>query len=150
MSRESRKGPSRDGPDVSCSGGLADPVTIGTVTGAHGVRGTVRVRPAGAGEHLRKGLSPLVAGVRRAIATELRLFTSDLTVDLARLTTGYDWSTEDLDMSADLMVAAMLGTVVSLLEVDARHPSDADAILSHARRQLRLIALGMGAWRSKN
>ncbi|MDT4912943.1 MAG: hypothetical protein QOC66_2071, partial [Pseudonocardiales bacterium] len=30
-----------------------------------------------------------VAAVRRAIATELRLFTSDLTIDLARLTTGY-------------------------------------------------------------
>lgn len=46
---------------------LSDPVTIGTVTGPHGVRGTVRVRPAGAGEHLRKGISPLVAGRRREI-----------------------------------------------------------------------------------
>ncbi|SHH02261.1 transcriptional regulator, TetR family [Jatrophihabitans endophyticus] len=90
-----------------------------------------------------------VAGVRRAIATELRLFTSDLTIDLARLTVGYDWSTEDLEMVADLMVTTMLGTVVRLLESDERHPEDATSILDHAERQLRIIVLGMGAWRSK-
>jgi AcrR family transcriptional regulator len=90
-----------------------------------------------------------VAAVRRAIATELRLFTSDLTIDLARLTTGYDWSTEDLEMAASLMVAAMLTTVMDLLETDERHPEDATALLDQAERQLRLIVLGMGAWRSK-
>ena len=46
---------------------LPDPVTIGTVVGTHGVRGTVRVKPAGTGEHLREGVSPVVAGIRRAI-----------------------------------------------------------------------------------
>ena len=46
---------------------LKDPVNIGTVVGTHGVRGTVRVRPAGTGEHLREGISPEVAGTRRAI-----------------------------------------------------------------------------------
>jgi AcrR family transcriptional regulator len=90
-----------------------------------------------------------VAAVRRAIATELRLFTSDLTIDLARLTAGYDWTTEDLEMAASLMVAAMLTTVMDLLETDERHPEDATALLDQAERQLRLIVLGMGAWRSK-
>lgn len=90
-----------------------------------------------------------VAAVRRAIATELRMFTSDLTIDLARLTTGFDWTTEDLEMAADLMVTAMLGTVMDLLESDERHPKDAAAILELAERQLRLITLGMGAWLSK-
>jgi TetR/AcrR family transcriptional regulator, fatty acid biosynthesis regulator len=90
-----------------------------------------------------------VATVRRAIATELRLFTSELTVDLARLTGGYDWTADDLDMAASLMVSAMLATVMDLLESDARHPADAVALLDKAERQLRLIALGMGAWRSK-
>jgi 16S rRNA processing protein RimM len=46
---------------------LSDPVTIGTVTGPHGVRGTVRVRPTGTGEHLRKSVAPLIAGTRRPI-----------------------------------------------------------------------------------
>lgn len=48
---------------------LQDPVTIGTVVGTHGVRGTVRVRPAGTGEHLREGVTPFVAGVPRPIKT---------------------------------------------------------------------------------
>lgn len=89
-----------------------------------------------------------VAAVRRAIATELRLFTSDLTVDLARLTAGRNWSAEDLEMAASLMVAAMLTTVMDLLESDERHPEDTAALLDQAQRQLRLIALGMGAWSS--
>lgn len=46
---------------------LSDLVTIGTVVGPHGVRGTVRVRPTGTGDHLRENLSPMVNGVRRAI-----------------------------------------------------------------------------------
>lgn len=88
-----------------------------------------------------------VAAVRRAIATELRLFTSELTVDLARLTAGFDWTTEDLEMAAGLMVAAMLSTVMDLLEADERHPEDTALVVEKAERQLRLIALGMGAWR---
>jgi AcrR family transcriptional regulator len=90
-----------------------------------------------------------VGPVRHAIATELRLFTSELTVDLARLTTGFDWTADDLDMAAGLMVTAMLSVVVELLETDERHPADGHAILDRAERQLRLIALGMGQWRSK-
>jgi AcrR family transcriptional regulator len=90
-----------------------------------------------------------VGAVRRAIATELRLFTSELTVDLARLTAGLDWTADDLEMAASLMVAAMLNTVMELLEVDQRHPEDVAALLDRSERQLRLIALGMGQWRSK-
>lgn len=90
-----------------------------------------------------------IGAVRRAIATELRLFTSDLTVDLARLTAGFDWTTEDLEMVADLMVTAMLGTVMALLENDERHPAETQRILDVAERQLRLVVLGMSEWRSK-
>lgn len=90
-----------------------------------------------------------VAAVRRAIATELRLFTSELTIDLARMTDSIDWTSDDLEMAAGLMVAAMLSTVMDLLESDERRPEDSTALLDKAERQLRLIALGMGAWRSK-
>lgn len=48
---------------------LPDPVTIGVIVGPHGVRGTVRVRPSGSGDHLRDGVSPQVSGVRRRIRT---------------------------------------------------------------------------------
>jgi AcrR family transcriptional regulator len=91
-----------------------------------------------------------VRGVRRAIETELKLFTSELAVDLARLTAGYDWSSDDLEMAANLMVAAMLGAVMDLLEVDHRRTAEEVAILDRAERQLRLIALGMSEWRSKS
>lgn len=87
-----------------------------------------------------------VTAVRRAIDTELRLFTSELAVDLARLTAGLGWSSEDLEMTADLMVSAMLATVMDLLERDPRRDSEA-AVLRRATRQLRLIALGMAAWK---
>ena len=90
-----------------------------------------------------------VSAVRRAIAMELRLFTSELTIDLARLTAGNDWSSDDLEMAADLMVAAMLSAVMELLERDHRHPEDELSVLAHSEQQLRLIALGMSRWRSR-
>lgn len=90
-----------------------------------------------------------VRGVRRAIETELKLFTSELAVDLARLTAGFDWTSEDLETAADLMVAAMLSAVMNLLEVDVRRGDEEVAILNRAERQLRMIALGMSQWRSK-
>jgi AcrR family transcriptional regulator len=89
-----------------------------------------------------------VTAVRRAIATELRLFTSELTIDLARMTAGLDWSADDLEMAADLMVSTMLAAVMDLLEVDKRHAEDEQLVLDRAERQLRLIALGMNEWRS--
>jgi AcrR family transcriptional regulator len=89
-----------------------------------------------------------VIPVQRAIATELRLFTNELTIDLARLPALAKWTTDDLEMAADLMVAAMLSIVLALLEVDPRHPDDEHEVISQAQRQLRLIALGMAAWRS--
>jgi AcrR family transcriptional regulator len=90
-----------------------------------------------------------VTAVRRAIATELRLFTSELTIDLARMTAGLDWTSDDLEMAADLMVSTMLAAVMDLLEVDKRHAEDEQIVLDRAERQLRLIALGMNVWRSE-
>jgi 16S rRNA processing protein RimM len=44
-------------------------VPIGVVVGTHGVRGTLRVRALGSGRHLRQGMEPVLAGVRRRIST---------------------------------------------------------------------------------
>jgi TetR/AcrR family transcriptional regulator, fatty acid biosynthesis regulator len=123
---------------------------------AHGdiIRGTVEIL----GEQVRAHPAQFrfltreryggVSTVCRAIDTELRLFTSELTVDLARLTAAANWSSEDLEMTAELMVSAMLATVTALLETDKRHAEDERIILARAERQLRLIALGMSVWRS--
>jgi 16S rRNA processing protein RimM len=48
--------------------GLFDPVAIGAVVGPHGVRGTLRVRAFGSGNHLRAGMEPVIAGLRRRIS----------------------------------------------------------------------------------
>jgi AcrR family transcriptional regulator len=89
-----------------------------------------------------------VVPVQRAIATELRLFTNELTIDLARMPPLAKWSTDDLEMAADLMVSAMLSIVLDLLEVDPHRPDAERDVVSQAERQLRLVALGMAAWRS--
>ena len=86
--------------------------------------------------------------VRRAIAAELRLFASELATDLGRFPGMAAWSSEDLRVGADLMVAAMLSIVMALLEVDRNHVEDEVEVIDSARRQLRIIALGMSQWRS--
>jgi AcrR family transcriptional regulator len=87
-----------------------------------------------------------VPEVRRAIATELRLFTTELSADLANMP---GWAgapiLEDLDIAADLMVSAMLTVIQDLLEVDIARE---DRVILRAQQQLRLIALGMLSWRS--
>ena len=85
--------------------------------------------------------------VSAAIAVELRLFASDLAVDLARLDGLRDWPTDDLHMLADLIVDAMLATVLDLLDV---RPEDTEAdarIVRTAQQRLRLIFLGAASWR---
>jgi 16S rRNA processing protein RimM len=46
---------------------LSDPVAIGRINAAHGVRGTVKVKALGSGRHLRAGVRPVVDGERREI-----------------------------------------------------------------------------------
>jgi len=69
-------------------------------------------------------------------------------LDLARLTAGANWTSEDIEMSADLMVSAMLAIVLDLLEIDPRRRDQA-ATIERAEKQLRLIALGMAGWHSQ-
>lgn len=87
--------------------------------------------------------------VRDAVAAELRMFSSELAVDLARFDNLRAWSAEDLHMMAELIVTAMLGTVLELLETN---PADTEAdarIARLAEKRLRLIVLGVPAWRSE-
>lgn len=86
--------------------------------------------------------------VQRAIGFELRLFSSELAVDLARSQVLRDWSTDDLHMMADLIVTAMLSTVVELLEARPRDEETDRRIVRTAERRLRLIFLGVPNWRS--
>jgi 16S rRNA processing protein RimM len=47
---------------------LSDPVVIGFVAAPHGTRGTLKVRPAGSGRHLREGVEPVIGGRRMRIS----------------------------------------------------------------------------------
>ncbi len=85
-----------------------------------------------------------VTEVRQAIASELRLFSSELSTDLGRNPALTGWPRSDLDMAADLIVSVMMTTVIDLLEVTG---TGEDAVVDRAERQLRLIIIGMGGWR---
>jgi len=86
--------------------------------------------------------------LRHAIRTEIRLVASELATDLARFPVLREWTTEDLQMVSSLFVNSMISTVEDLLEAspgDARREAEIAAV---ATKQLRLVVLGMPAWRS--
>jgi AcrR family transcriptional regulator len=82
----------------------------------------------------------------RAIAVELRMFSGDLAIDLARFAQLRSWSTEDLHMLADLIVSVMLTTIVELLEA---RPGEDPKITGTAEKRLRLVLLGVPHWKTR-
>jgi AcrR family transcriptional regulator len=89
-----------------------------------------------------------VAALRYAIALEIRMFASDLAVDLARFPNLERWSSEDLQLAAGLMVNTMVSTAEAILDAPEEDPAADAEISATARRQLRMIALGASQWRS--
>lgn len=89
-----------------------------------------------------------VAVLRDEIRTEIRLLQSELATDLGRFPLLNQWSTEDLQMIAGLMISAMTGIVEQVLTARRRGEEDAE-LKATAEKQLRLILLGVPQWRSK-
>jgi AcrR family transcriptional regulator len=94
--------------------------------------------------------------LRHAIRNEIRLFTSELATDLARYPVLREWTTEDLQMLAGLLVNTMIATVEAIIDIPTATPrqvngaSDAEAEIAHvAEKQLRLTMLAVPHWRSK-
>ncbi|MGB3697579.1 MAG: TetR family transcriptional regulator [Gordonia sp. (in: high G+C Gram-positive bacteria)] len=87
-----------------------------------------------------------VAEVRRAIGTELRLFSRELAIDLARVPALAEWGPEDLEVAADLIVTIMMTTVAELLDGDGREATER-ALVDRAERQLVMVFLGMNQWK---
>ncbi|MBB4685220.1 AcrR family transcriptional regulator [Amycolatopsis jiangsuensis] len=85
--------------------------------------------------------------VSRAIAVELRMFAGDLAVDLARFDYLRAWPTEDLQLLADLIVTAMIATVVDLLETRPGDSAADERTVSAAEKRLRMILVGVPQWR---
>jgi AcrR family transcriptional regulator len=89
-----------------------------------------------------------VAALRHAIRAEIRLFASELAVDLARFPFLEQWTAEDLQLLAGLMVNAMVSTAEAILDAPPEDPTVEAEIIATTRRQLLMIVLGIPAWRS--
>jgi AcrR family transcriptional regulator len=86
--------------------------------------------------------------LRHAVRNEVRLFTSELATDLARFPLLREWTTDDLQMLAGLLVNTMIATVGAMLDVPVAGPEAEAEIALVAEKQLRLTMLGVPQWRS--
>jgi TetR/AcrR family transcriptional regulator, fatty acid biosynthesis regulator len=87
------------------------------------------------------------AVLRRAIAIEMQLLTRELVVDLSRLRALDSWSPEDLELAADLIVSTVASHIADYV---VAVPRERPEIVERTVRHVRLIALGMAAWRSRS
>ncbi|PXX59715.1 TetR family transcriptional regulator [Nocardia tenerifensis] len=83
------------------------------------------------------------AALRKSIAMELQLIVRELVADLSRIPALDSWSPADLEIAADLLVATVTDGIVAYLSA---LPREQDSIINRTVQQMRLIALGMGAW----
>ena len=89
-----------------------------------------------------------VASLRRAIRSEIRLFASELAIDLGRFPYLDRWASEDLQVLAGLMVNAMVSIAEAILDAPPEDPGAEAEIIATAEAQLRMIMLGVPRWRS--
>ncbi|MFI9504829.1 TetR family transcriptional regulator [Nocardia sp. NPDC052566] len=83
------------------------------------------------------------AALRQAIAMELQLIVRELVADLSRLRALDAWSPTELEIAADLLVGTVTDGIAAYISAA---PRDARSIIDRTVHQIRLIALGMGAW----
>lgn len=86
--------------------------------------------------------------VRTAIRHELDLFVSELAVVLGRLPSIDTWSTDDVQMVSRLFVRNMVSNAEEVVEMPDGRPDLEERIKDGARRQMRLIVVGVRSWTS--
>ncbi|MBF6133226.1 TetR family transcriptional regulator [Nocardia otitidiscaviarum] len=84
------------------------------------------------------------AALRGAISVELQLIVRELVVDLSRIRALDTWSHDDLELAADLIVSTVAARIADYITAA---PRDRAHLIDTAVRQVRLISLGMSAWR---
>lgn len=87
-----------------------------------------------------------VSVVRYAIRTEVRLIVAELATDLGRFPALSSWTTEDLNVLANLFVNSMMQIAEALEDTD--DPATLEEIRETARKQLLMIVVGVAGWRS--
>ncbi|QLY30359.1 TetR family transcriptional regulator [Nocardia huaxiensis] len=85
------------------------------------------------------------APLRGAIAVEMQLIVRELVVDLSRVRALDSWSPDDLELAADLIVSTVADRIADYVVAEKRERA---RIVDRAVLQVRLIALGMGTWRT--
>jgi AcrR family transcriptional regulator len=92
--------------------------------------------------------------LRHAVRTEIRLIISELATDLARFPVLREWTTEDLQMLAGVLVNTMIAIVEAIIELPPAErdgPIEAGALADITRvaeKQLQLPLLAVPQWRS--
>ena len=86
-----------------------------------------------------------VRRLRRAIRRELELFGDELAIDLAAFPVVGGWSAEDRRMFSHLVVETFVAMAAELIDAS---PAEEAAITRRTERQMRLVFVGVPAWRS--
>lgn len=89
------------------------------------------------------------AAMRAAIHEEIRIIINQLANDLGRFDEFRAIDAADLRMIAGLVVNTVIALSERILEV-APDDADYDALMLRAEKQLRLIFMGVGQWRSQS
>lgn len=89
------------------------------------------------------------AVVREAIARELQLFISELSVTMGRLPALSQWSGDDVMALCGLFVRNMVYRAERFIEVPDNRPDLFDELKAKARREMRMIVLGVEQWKSQ-
>lgn len=85
---------------------------------------------------------------RLAIRNELRFFVSELATDLALLVPERRVTSADLQMIAQLVVNNMVMATEQILALPADRPEEERLLTDMVSRQLRVIFLGVGQWKT--
>jgi AcrR family transcriptional regulator len=88
------------------------------------------------------------SAMRQAIRHEIDLFVRELALDLSRHKETENWSAEDLQMMASMLINILIATAEQMLEAPTRRPQAENAVIETAEKQLRLIALAAPHWKS--
>jgi len=88
------------------------------------------------------------SAIRAAVRSEIRLVVSELATDLGRFPITSTWRTEDLQMTASLLVAAMMNGMLDILDLPPSRPDEEAELTRMLEKQLRLVVLGAGQWKS--
>ena len=88
------------------------------------------------------------AGVRSSIRKELRLIESEVALELGRMPMTNGWSSDDLRMLAMLFINTLVAMAEDVLDQAGSDAKLAKPLIETTEKQLRLIALGAGAWKS--